>query len=391
MMFFFKDKVRLLFYGGIVFVVFIFLFLFLKHSKKCSKFIFEPGLVVSTGTFTRPLYNVLSDYKVEETEKHKMVKLLSESLNLKNLRENDEYLVITSTSGILKFIKIRKDLKDYFVFRSSQSVFSFSKRDVEIKSEIFKSSGTIASSLWESMISNSINPEVILDFADIFSCSVDFLTEVRNGDTYKVVYEISKTDTGKPVSKKVLAGLYDGAETGRKTAVLFKDNYYDETGDSLKSFFLKAPLQYRRISSYFSLRRFHPVLRIVRPHYGIDYAAPTGTPVSSVADGIVTFAGWNGGYGKFIQIQHNSVYTTGYGHLSEYAKNIRPGVRVKQGQVIGYVGATGLATGPHLDFSIKKNGKYINFLKIKRFRGTKLSKNHMEEFKSMVNQYFDKI
>jgi murein DD-endopeptidase MepM/ murein hydrolase activator NlpD len=299
--------------------------------------------------------------------------------------------VTTSTSGVLKFIKIRKELKDYFVFRNSQGVFFLSKKDVEIRSEVFKSSGKISSSLWESMVSNSIHPDVILDFADTFSWSIDFLTEVRDKDTYKIVYEVLKTDTGKPVSKKILAAVYDGAETGRKTAIFFKNNYYDETGDSLKSFFLRAPLNYRRISSYFSLRRFHPVLRIIRPHYGIDYAARTGTPVVSVADGIVTFAGWKGGYGKFIQIKHNSAYSTGYGHLSRYAKNIRKEIRVQQGQVIGYVGSTGVATGPHLDFNIKKSGKFINFLKLKRFSTGRLPKKDTEEFKTLANQYFDKI
>ena len=129
--------------------------------------------------------------------------------------------------------------------------------------------------------------------------------------------------------------------------------------------FLRAPLHYRRISSYFTNRRFHPVLKYYRPHHGIDYAAPRGTPVSAVADGTVTFAGWKGGNGKLVMLKHGGGYSTTYGHLSGFARGVRSGRRVAQGDVVGYVGSTGLSSGPHLDFRIKQNGKPLNFLKIK--------------------------
>jgi murein DD-endopeptidase MepM/ murein hydrolase activator NlpD len=144
--------------------------------------------------------------------------------------------------------------------------------------------------------------------------------------------------------------------------------------------FLKSPLNYRRISSYFSNSRYHPILKIRRPHHGIDYAAPTGTPVVSIGDGRVTRAGWNGGFGKYVEIRHNNVYTTCYGHLSGYGKGVRKGARVRQGQVIGYVGSTGLSTGPHLDFRVKKFGSYVNPLRMDYPKGEPVAEERREDY-----------
>jgi len=156
--------------------------------------------------------------------------------------------------------------------------------------------------------------------------------------------------------------------------------YYDAEGNSLQRVFLKSPLNYRRISSYFSRRRFHPILKIYRPHYGVDYAAPTGTPVVTIGDGRVVYAGWKGGLGRYVEIRHNNVYTSCYGHLSRFAKGIRRGARVRQGQVIGYVGATGLATGPHLDFRVKRFGSYVNPLTVDYPRAEPLPEDKKDEF-----------
>jgi murein DD-endopeptidase MepM/ murein hydrolase activator NlpD len=156
--------------------------------------------------------------------------------------------------------------------------------------------------------------------------------------------------------------------------------YYDCDGNSVRRVFLKSPLNYRRISSYFTHRRFHPILKIYRPHYGVDYAAPIGTPVVAIGDGRVTHAGWNGGMGNFVEIRHNNIYTSCYGHLSRYGKGVRSGVRVTQGQVIGYVGSTGLSTGPHLDFRVKKYGSYVNPLTIDYPRGEPVGEERREAF-----------
>lgn len=324
----------------------------------------ESPLTVSSGTITASLGEILDSRGLSPAEASGISAALRKNLNLRRLTPDDEYFIAFSSAGAFKYMYIRKDLSQYFAFRKADGTFAGSVRPVETSAALSRSSGTIDSSLWESMSAQGIAAAIILDFADVFSWSVDFLTEVRAGDGYEVVYESVVTPSGKVLSRRVLAGRYDGGETGRKTAFYFRGGYYDEKGGSMRSFFLRAPLQYRRISSYFSRARRHPVLKIMRPHLGIDYAAPAGTPVSAVADGTVAFAGWKGGYGRYVEIRHAGGYVTTYGHLNRYAAGIRAGKRVKQGDLIAYVGSTGLSTGPHLDFRVREAGRFVNFLKI---------------------------
>lgn len=262
-----------------------------------------------------------------------------------------------------------------------------SKKSLPITSEEVFATGTIETSLWEAMAAQNIPADLILSFADIFAWKMDFLTDTRKDDTFKVIYNVktvSKKNTA--VSSDIIAAQY---KTGSTTynAIYFTTNrgtsgFFDEEGSSVKSAFLKAPLQFRRISSHFTTARRHPILKYVRPHLGIDYAAPTGTPVSSIADGTVTKAQYNGGFGHYVEIRHANGYVTSYGHLSKYGRGIKRGVRVSQGQIIGYVGSTGLSTGPHLDFRIKKNGRFFNFLTMKQPPTTKL---HGEDKTNFLN------
>jgi len=358
-----------------------------SENIKLAKMSNENSLVVSTGTFTTGLNDALYGFGLSEKEKFKICKVYSKFFNLRRLKPDDEYSVIMSTSGIVKYVSIRRDLNDYLVFRKKDG-FVGSVKPVKVTSEIIRSTGVISSSLWDAMIP-TVPAETILDFADIFSWTVDFLTEVRENDKYTVIYEIKKTDKGKIINKKILAATYQGTEAGYKTAVKFKDSYYNEKGESMRSMFLKAPLQYRRISSYFTHRRRHPILKYVRPHLGIDYAAPTGTPISAIASGRVTYAGWKGGYGRFVSIKHSEGYVSTYGHLRRYAKGMKAGKRVKQGDVIAYVGSSGMSTGPHLDFRMRHNGKFINFLKIK-YRPTKnLAKKYKKKFAALYKSFFN--
>ncbi|MEW6676269.1 MAG: M23 family metallopeptidase, partial [Nitrospirota bacterium] len=163
-------------------------------------------------------------------------------------------------------------------------------------------------------------------------------------------------------------------------------DYYDAEGKSLRRVFLKAPLSFRRLSSQFSRSRLHPILKIYRPHHGLDYSAPTGTPVSAVGDGTVTFSGYKRQYGKLVIIRHPNGYKTYYGHLSKIRKGIKRGIKVKQGQVIGYVGATGLATGPHLHYEIRINNKPVNPLVLKLPQGKKIPEKIMAEFRNLKSQ-----
>ncbi len=252
--------------------------------------------------------------------------------------------------------------------------------------------GVIEDNLYNSSLRLGINPSVVLDLSDIFSSDVDFNTDLRRGDKF-IVYLEKYAKNGKfcktphiLAARMIVQGnVYDAYYFEIKKGA---GSYYDKDGQSKERMFLKAPLHYRRISSYFTNRRFHPILKIYRPHYGIDYAAPRGTPVSALGDGIVKFVGWKRGFGKFIVIKHNSIYKTTYGHLCRFAKGIRAGVRVTKGQVIGYVGATGLATGPHLDFRFYKNGKPINFLKTKWPHSHSIPGRLLARFRKVQQKYY---
>lgn len=260
----------------------------------------------------------------------------------------------------------------------------------DISQEIVQMEGTIKSSLYESMIECADAPQLAIQMAEIFAWEIDFLTECREGDTFKIIVEKQyKGDFYR--WGNILAAQYEGELLSKHDAVLFEDpsgniDYYTKEGKSLRKAFLKAPLNYKYISSYFSNNRLHPILRIWRPHLAIDYAAPSGTPVSTIGGGTVIYKGWNDGYGNYIKIRHPNNYETGYGHLSGFVKGLKNGQKVEQGEIIGYVGATGLATGPHLDFSISENGKKVDFLKLKLPAASSINPQYITQFNEVKNK-----
>jgi murein DD-endopeptidase MepM/ murein hydrolase activator NlpD len=261
----------------------------------------------------------------------------------------------------------------------------------EVCTEVVRLEGKIEYSLYESMLECADSPQLALQLAEIFAWQIDFLTECREGDAFNILVE--KQHRGDFYRwGKVLAARYDGEFLSEHTAILFEDpaghiDYYTEEGKSLRKAFLRAPLNYKYISSYFSKNRLHPILRIWRPHLAIDYAAPTGTPISTIGDGMVIYVGWENGYGNYIKIRHPNNYVSAYGHLSRFAKGLKKGEKVEQGEIIGYVGATGLATGPHLDFSISKNGKRVDFLKLKLPAASSVDPQYLTQF----NEVKDKL
>lgn len=325
----------------------------------------EDELRVSSGTFSGSLDAVLKGEGMSDAERHEVSSALGKKLDLRRLRPEDSYEMTFSTAGALRTLSVTKGLSFYRLTVGEDGGYGVAVASAALKEASGRLSGTIKTSLWESMTAAGVPPAAILDYADIFSWSVDFLTEVRGGDRWALAWNYRTDPAGRVISQHITAASYDGAETGRKAAAAWQGGYYDETGGSLRSMFLRAPLHYRRISSYFTNRRFHPVLKIFRPHQGIDYAAAAGTPVSAVADGTVTFAGWKGANGRLVVLRHGAGYETTYGHLSRFARGVRAGRRVGQGDVIAYVGSTGLSSGPHLDFRVKQGGKPLNFLKIK--------------------------
>ena len=224
--------------------------------------------------------------------------------------------------------------------------------------------GQVEGSLWNAGIKAGLDGGIIMNMADLLASDIDFVTGLRKGDTFEVLYSRDYLDArpqGPPVIEMLRMNNNGRSyEYYRFINSKGRAGYYSREGQSNLKTFLASPLQYARISSGFSRARVHPIYKVVRPHLGVDYAAPTGTPVSAVADGKVTAARWSGGFGRLVTIQHDATYTTMYGHLSSFAPGLKEGSMVKQGDLIGRVGASGVATGPHLDFRLRKNGVYVD-------------------------------
>ena len=239
------------------------------------------------------------------------------------------------------------------------------KGEKEVNTLSRTASGMITSSLWNTMAENNLNPELIIRLSEVLAWEVDFY-RIQQGDRFKVIYKedfVGDKSVGIPLIDAVYF-VHQGREIyGYYFASDTINGFFNSEGENLRKVFLKAPLEFGRISSGFSNSRMHPVLKYRRPHYGTDYAAPHGTPILSVGDGVVTQTAYTSGNGNYVRIRHNSVYETQYLHMSRFAAGIKPGTQVKQGQVIGYVGSTGLATGPHVCFRFWKNGQQVNHLR----------------------------
>jgi len=283
--------------------------------------------------------------------------------DVRKIRIGNTYACITKKSDSLKALYFVYEVNDtsYVVYDLRDSLRAYMDHKNVIK-KIRSVSGTIYSSLWNTFAEKKLDISLAMSMADVFAWTIDFYA-LQKGDQFRLIYEDIYVDNERIRSGKILAGVFSG---GGKDFYAFafdqegKTRYFDAEGQSLERSFLKAPLHFSRISSRFTAARFHPILRIMRPHYGVDYAAPRGTPVVALGDGRVTEAGWKGGYGRFIAIRHNSSYMTTYAHLMGFAPGLKQGSFVKQGELIAFVGMSGLATGPHLDFRVYKNGSPIN-------------------------------
>lgn len=280
-------------------------------------------------------------------------------------------------SGQLSFFYLNRDsCPDYWIYRHSPTQFlclnftadTLTASLIELPVEKTQRCVhvTIESSLWNAMVAAQVSPQLALNLSDIYAWTVDFFGLATGDEFYALFDELSVDSTPIGIGQIHIARYVHGADTIRAYGYTQDSvfSYWDREGNSLRKAFLKAPLRFSRISSGFTYARKHPILKVVRPHTGIDYAAPAGTPVMALGDGTVIAKGYQNGGGNFVKIRHNSVYTTGYLHLSRFGKGIANGVRVQQGQTIGYVGSTGISTGPHLDFRVWKNGHPANPLNI---------------------------
>lgn len=379
----------------VIFFVPVFLFFFITRGASSTKDFYADRVLGGPVTVEKEVKkndtfsSVLNELRVSPVDIANIVKKVSTLHDLRSVRAGD-ILRVTRVSGDIKKIEYRYDaLSGVSVVRDFAGEGQWMAERFEIPSMIGHTltHGTIENSLYEAGISAGNDPKIVMELSDIFAWDVDFATDIRKGDTFSILYETVYADNT-PVRSGNILGAEVTNNGERYVAVYYKDksgraDYYDLDGRTLRRELLKSPLRYRRISSYFTRKRYHPILKRYRPHHGIDYAAPSGTPVEAAGEGRVAFSGWKSGYGNFILVNHNSVYATGYGHLRGIKKGIRPGRHVSQGEVIGYVGSTGISTGPHLHYEVRKRGSLVNPLSIKAEPRKKLGGNDLMAFMAL--------
>ena len=315
---------------------------------------------------------------------HRIINSSNEAKQLARIRPGETLKVNVDGEGnFLGLILERNAIKSLNIQAKDDE---FRTRTIErgLETRIASASGTIASSLYQGAQRAGLSDELTMELANIFGWDIDFALEIRAGDHFSLVYEEEYLDGEHYGSGSILAAEFVNRGTVFR-AVRYRDkegnnNYFSPDGRSMRKAFLRAPVDFRRISSRFTKARWHPVLGKKRPHKGVDYAAATGTPIKAAGDGRVIFRGRKGGYGKTVIIQHGNQYTTLYGHMSSYKRSVKSGSRVKQGQVIGYVGKTGLATGPHLHYEFRVNGVHRNPLTIKIPAASPINKQYKADF-----------
>lgn len=313
------------------------------------------------------LYLSLLRKRLPQTLIHQLTSTLRGKFDLRKSLPGDSYTLLTTPDSIL-FFEYQKGMQERCRVTRENGEMRTEVKPLEFDCMVRSVQGQIESSVWMSMIDLCDSPELIMKLTEVFEWEIDFLTEPRKGDTFRLIYEEYRKDGDFMKYGDILAAEYRLGDQIFQ-GVLYQSpdgrrSYYNPSGKSVKKAFLKSPLNYRRISSRFSYRRFHPIFRRFQPHLGVDYAAPVGTPVVSSGDGTVIYAGRKRGFGRIVEIRHPNGFVTSYGHLSRFARGIRRGAKVKQKDLIGYVGSTGTSTGPHLDYRVKANGRYVNPLRM---------------------------
>lgn len=340
------------------------------------------------------LYIILRSLDVSPEDIYTLQEKAKSLFNPRQIRQNQKYYTYADgDTGNPYRMVFHESATDYIVFDWSDG-FNVEKGTKEIRKEIATASGIIESSLYETIVNEGANILLANSLSEIFGWEVDFF-RLYKGDKFKVIYEKQFVDDKPYGIGQVLGAEFE--HRGEVYRAFFYESdksfgYYDEVGNSLQKALLKAPFKYsQRISSNFSRNRFHPVLKRSMPHYGVDYAAPLGTPVISVGDGEVLESQYRGANGNIVKIRHNSTYTTAYLHLNGFARGIKKGAKVRQGQVIGYVGRTGRVTGVHLDYRVYKNGNPVNPVKLVLPPSKGIPNSELEEYKAFIKEYNNQL
>ncbi|MCF8106609.1 MAG: peptidoglycan DD-metalloendopeptidase family protein [Desulfohalobiaceae bacterium] len=330
--------------------------------------------------------DLLADH-LNASDIYYLSKQCSDVFSLRKVRSGNSYRLYFNGETLSGF-EYDIDASDKLSVEIDQGNFAVNKKSIEYDVTPHLVQGRIESSLFESVGNTGESDQLAVELADIFAWDIDFIRDIRKGDSFRLIVE-KRYRKGKWAGYgDILAARFVNQGRTYQAFLFSRDNgekeYFDAKGQAVRKSFLKAPLHFSRISSGYSLNRMHPILKQVRPHQGIDYAAPQGTPIKSVGDGTVITRAYHKGNGNYIQIRHPNSYVTMYNHLSRFASGIRKGKRVVQGQVIGYVGTTGLSTGPHLDYRVKKHGRYVNPLKVESTPCEPVPKGEQDRFFSQI-------
>jgi murein DD-endopeptidase MepM/ murein hydrolase activator NlpD len=291
---------------------------------------------------------------------------------------------VTDVHGAVVSVRLRPGWRTTVVAERSGERVLARREERSMERELVVVRGSVRSSLFDAVTATGEGESLALELADLFQWDIDFHREVRTGDAFAILIERIRSEGRTVGYGPVVAASYTNRgrtfSALRFAAAAAHPSFYDAHGSPLRKQFLRAPLRFSRITSRYTMARLHPILGIRLPHWGVDYGAPVGTPVMTTADGFVASAGENGGGGNMVELRHAGGFSTSYMHLSRFAAGIRPGARVEQGQVVGYVGATGLATGPHLDYRVTQNGRHLNPLSIGREPAPSLARDQLPAF-----------
>ena len=340
------------------------------------------------------LSTILSGYNINPRIIHQIAGFPREVLDVRRIRPGDGYRVFISNDSL--------SMPRYFVYEPNPVEFvkvrlydtiHMERRSREVQQVMKGVSGSVSSSLWNALRESNASPVLAIELSEIYAWSIDFFG-LREGDLFRALYYENYVDTISVGTDRIKAAWF--SHMGREFyAIPFEQDsvlsFFDQDGNSLRRTFLKAPLRYSRISSGFSHSRMHPVLRVRRPHHGVDYAAPVGTPVYAIGDGRVIETSYSAGAGRMVKIRHNSVYTSAYLHLRNFEPGIRPDVWVRQGDLIGYVGSTGMSTGPHLDFRIWRNGHPVDPLRIESPPVEPIKEENLEAFTRVKEMWMERL
>lgn len=348
----------------------------------------EPEIEMLSGTVKTgdTISSLLEDF-LSPQDIHGLIQKCKSVYPLRKIRARQPYTIYTRDGDLERF-EYEMDDDEKLVLDFEKEEVSVFREPIAYDVEIKLVKGTLRSSLFDAVEKAGESPELAIRLADIFAWDVDFLLDIRSGDTFKAVVE-KRSRAGNPAGYgRILAAEFVNQGEVHQ-GFLFQDSqgnpaYYGPEGKSLRRNFLKAPLRFTRISSGFSWSRMHPIKHVRLPHPAVDYAAPVGTPIKAIGDGVVTARGYQEGNGRYIKLRHPNGYETYYLHLSHFARGVKLRGKVRQGQVIGYVGRTGEATGPHLDFRVKKNGRYVNPRKIKAKPTSPVPADKMEAFQRAI-------